>query len=142
MADEQDVGTEEPADATVSPALATAIREVLRARGLAQRDFLARVPRQSSRWAVYRILSGYSRDPRLSTLLVICEALEISLNELVQVAGLVPRRERSQVLVDVRLRRAFRDVQELDEEIKPLAVELVDGLIRLLAEHGRGRSRR
>ena len=114
--------------------LAVAIQEVLKIRGMSRRELLTRLPRQSSRWAVYRILAGKSADARLSTILTICSALEISPTELFQLAGFVPRVERSSALLDVRLRKAFAAVQGLDGEVKDLAIQELEVLIAVLQQ--------
>jgi len=112
--------------------LGVAIQEVLKIRGMTRRELLARLPRQSSRWAVYRILAGKSADARLSTLLTICSALEVSPTELFQLAGFVPRVERSSTLLDVRLRKAFAAVQVLAPEPKDLAIQQIEAFIAVL----------
>lgn len=101
---------------------------------MSRRELLTRLPRQSSRWAVYRILAGKSADARLSTILTICSALEISPTELFQLAGFVPRVERSSALLDVRLRKAFAAVQGLDGEVKDLAIQELEVLIAVLQQ--------
>lgn len=112
--------------------LAVAIQEVLKIRGMTRRELLTRLPRQSSRWAVYRILAGKSADARLSTILTICSALEVSPTELFQLAGFVPRVERSSALLDVRLRKAFASVQSLGAEAKDLALQEMEALVAVL----------
>ena len=89
-------------------ALEDGVREALQARNLSQRELVQRVPRDGGRWAVYRILSGRSSDPRVSTLLVICQALQVSPTELLQLSGLWPREDRGDTADDVRLREVFR----------------------------------
>lgn len=112
--------------------LAVAIQEVLKIRGMTRRELLTRLPRQSSRWAVYRILAGKSADARLSTILTICSALEVSPTELFQLAGFVPRVERSSALLDVRLRKSFASVQALGPEAKDLATQEIEALVAVL----------
>lgn len=67
--------------------LQQAIRAAMRARGVETKDLLARMA-QRDRSTVYRLLSGDTRDTRLSTLLALCSALGISPNELLVQAGL------------------------------------------------------
>jgi DNA-binding Xre family transcriptional regulator len=112
--------------------LAVAIQEVLKIRGMTRRELLARLPRQSSRWAVYRILASKSADARLSTILMICAALEVSPTELFQLAGFVPRVERSTALLDVRLRKSFAGVQGLSQETKDLAIQEIEAVVAVL----------
>ena len=112
--------------------LADAINSVLRVRGLTRKQFLDRLPNGSSPWAVYRILAGKSQDPRLSAVLSICHALDISPTELMQLAGAVPQRLRASGAQDVRLRQAFRVVQDLSPERKELAVLQIEGLLDVI----------
>lgn len=114
--------------------LAEAINAVLRIRGLTRKQLLNRLPKGSSPWAVYRILAGKSVDPRISTVLAICHGLDISLTELMQLAGAVPKRPRGSGPQDVRLRQAFRVVQSLTTERKELAIQQIEALLNVLRQ--------
>ena len=46
--------------------LADGITQVLQSRGMTRRQLIERLPDQATRWAVYRLLSGRSFDPRFS----------------------------------------------------------------------------
>src|SRR5436190_21398217 len=97
--------------------LAEAINSVLKVRGLTRKELLDRLPQGASPWAVYRILAGKSIDPRVSTVLTICQALDVSPTELMQLAGTFPYRTRGAGAEEVRLRQAFRAVQGMTPDI-------------------------
>ena len=115
-------------------ALAEAVWNAMAAKGLIRRQLLERVTRESSRWAVYRILSGKSADPRLSTILILCQALDISPTELIQMAGFVPHIDRRSTSLDVRLRQAFSNAQALPIGLRELAVMQIESNIEDLAQ--------
>ena len=104
------------------------------AKGLIRRQLLERVQRESSRWAVYRILSGKSADPRLSTVLVLCQALDVSPTELIQMGGFVPHIDRHNTSLDVRLRQAFAAAQALPSDVRELAVTQIESAIKILRQ--------
>lgn len=114
--------------------LAEAINAVLKIQGLSRKQLLDRLPKGSSPWAIYRILAGKSVDPRISTVLGICQALDISPTELMQLAGAIPRRPRGGGPQDIRLRQAFRVVQSLTMERKELAVQQIEALLNTLRQ--------
>ncbi|MBI4498520.1 MAG: helix-turn-helix transcriptional regulator [Chloroflexi bacterium] len=103
------------------------------------RELVTLLPRYESRSAVYRILAGKSTDPRLSTVLAICEVLGVSPTELAQLAGLYPRVERRSASWDLRLRQAFGTIQALDPEVKGLAITLVEATVDVLDRWRRSR---
>jgi len=113
-------------------ALAEAVRSAMAAKGLIRRELLERVTRESSRWAIYRILSGKSSDPRLSTVLVLCQALDISPTELIQMAGFAPHVDRRNASLDLRMRQAFSSAQALPDGIRELAVMQIEAAIETL----------
>jgi hypothetical protein len=80
-------------------------------------------------------------DPRISSVLAICESLQITVTELFQLAGLLPNVQRSTTLIDVELRQTFRVIQELDDDDKKLCLALLRNLIDLRlgrrSRHGR-----
>lgn len=121
-------------------ALAEAVRNAMAAKGLIRRQLLERVQRESSRWAVYRILSGKSADPRLSTVLVLCQALDISPTELIQMAGFVPHIDRRTTSLDVRLRQTFAAAQALPIGVRELAVMQIEAAIETLGQWQKGRN--
>jgi transcriptional regulator with XRE-family HTH domain len=95
-----------------------------------------------NRATFYRLLSGETNDPRVSTLLEICSALTTSPSELLQLAGLLQYQERSLKLIDVELRQAFGEMQQLDEDDKRLCLALLRGVIDLRAQRTDARPRR
>lgn len=86
---------------------------------------------------LYRILSGSTQDPKVSTFIDICQALDVSPIEVLQVAGMVPNQPRDRDLLEIRLRQIFRRLQSLPVVLKSLAVNQVDGLTDALVEHER-----
>jgi hypothetical protein len=78
----------------------------------------------------------------VSTLLEICSALTTSPSELLQLAGLLQYQERSLKLIDVELRQAFGEMQQLDEDDKRLCLALLRGVIDLRAQRTDARPRR
>lgn len=113
-------------------ALADGVRVALTARGLTQRELVQRVPKDAGRWAVYRVLSGRSLDPRVSTLVILCEALQVSPTELLQLSGLQLREERGDTAHDLRLRKAFRSIQHLEAGSRDLATKVLDAVTGVL----------
>ena len=97
-----------------------AVRDLIEARGLRPAEVADRLGGKRNRATFYRLLSGETNDPRVSTLLEICSALTTSPSELLQLAGLLQYQERSLKLIDVELRQAFGEMQQLDEDDKRL----------------------
>ena len=123
-------------------AIGTAVRDLIEARGLRPAEVADRLGGKRNRATFYRLLSGETNDPRVSTLLEICHALTTSPSELLQLAGLLQYQERSLKLIDVELRQAFGEMQQLDEDDKRLCLALLRGVIDLRAQRGEARPRR
>ena len=119
-----------------------AVRDLIEARGLRPAEVADRLGGKRNRATFYRLLSGETNDPRVSTLLEICSALTTSPSELLQLAGLLQYQERSLKLIDVELRQAFGEMQQLDEEDKRLCLALLRGVIDLRAQRAETRPRR
>lgn len=119
-----------------------AVRDLIEARGLRPAEVADRLGGKRNRATFYRLLSGETNDPRVSTLLEICNALTTSPSELLQLAGLLQYQERSLKLIDVELRQAFGEMQQLDEEDKRLCLALLRGVIDLRAQRSDARPRR
>ena len=119
-----------------------AVRDLIEARGLRPAEVADRLGGKRNRATFYRLLSGETNDPRVSTLLEIGSALTTSPSELLQLAGLLQYQERSLKLIDVELRQAFGEMQQLDEEDKRLCLALLRGVIDLRAQRTDARPRR
>src|SRR6059058_4106956 len=92
-----------------------AVRDLIEARGLRPAEVADRLGGKRNRATFYRLLSGETNDPRVSTLL--------------QLAGLLQYQERSLKLIDVELRQAFGEMQQLDEDDKRLCLALLRSVI-------------
>lgn len=123
-------------------AIGKAVRDLIEARGLRPAEVADRLGGKRNRATFYRLLSGETNDPRVSTLLEICGALTTSPSELLQLAGLLQYQERSLKLIDVELRQAFGEMQQLDEEDKRLCLALLRSVIDLRAQRNEARPRR
>jgi DNA-binding Xre family transcriptional regulator len=102
-----------------------AVRDLIRARGLRPAGAAARLGGKRNRATLYRLLSGDTADPRISTLLAICTVLATGPNDVLQRAGLVPYRERSRDPIDVELRRAFGELRGLSEDDRRLCLAML-----------------
>jgi len=109
--------------------LSEAIKQTMNARDLSTAEVARRLGEGCDRATFYRLLSGATTEPRLGTLVGLCEVLEISPTELLQLAGLWPQRDRAADAQDVRLRRAFARVQCLPHEDKRRAVAVVTAVV-------------
>jgi transcriptional regulator with XRE-family HTH domain len=114
--------------------IGTAVRDVIEARGLRPAEIADRVGGTRNRATFYRVLSGETSDPRVSTLLEICSALTISPGELLQLAGLYQAQERPLKLIDIELRQAFGEIQQLDDDDRGVCLALLRGVIGLRAK--------
>jgi DNA-binding Xre family transcriptional regulator len=114
-----------------------AIRSVMRERGLKMPDLLEGMPRRD-RSTVYRLLNGDTQDAKLSTLLDLCEALGVTPNDLLGLAGLWTDAGRSADVLDVRLRRVFAIVQALATPYKLVAVTQIERLVSTWQEAADG----
>jgi hypothetical protein len=80
---------------------------------------------------VHRVLTGWTRDPTLSTFLDLCGALEAEPADVLRLAGLLPG---GTDVEEIRLRRILRRVRDLPEPDGWLAVEQIDALTTVLAQ--------
>ena len=119
-----------------------AVRALIEARGLRPAEVADRLGGKRNRATFYRLLSGETNDPRVSTLLEICSSLTTSPSELLQLAGLLTYQERSLKLIDVELRQAFGEMQQLEDEDKRLCLALLRSVIDLRSQRAEQRPRR
>ena len=110
--------------------LSEALRGVIDARGLRVAEVAGRFGEWRHQMSFYRVLSGRTADPRVSTLLELCKVLAISPSELLHAAGLLGRRERSLEPIDLELRRAYADLQGLSDEDKRLCLAVLRGVLK------------
>ena len=110
--------------------LSEALRDLIEARGLRVAEVVGRFGEQRTRVTFYRVLSGRTANPRVSTLLELCKVLTISPNELLHAAGLLSRRERSLEPIDLELRRAYADLQGLSDDDKRLCLAILRGVLK------------
>ena len=110
--------------------LSDAVRGVLDARGLRVAEVAARFGEQRTRVTFYRVLSGATANPRVSTLLELCKVLTISPSELLHAAGLLRRRERSLKPIDLELRRTYAELQGLSDDDKRLCLAILRGVLK------------
>lgn len=113
--------------------LEDAIRSAMHARELGAGDLLVRMQARD-RSTVYRLLKGDIRDTKLSTLLAICQALEVTPNELLASAGLWDGSGRGASPLDARLDRTFGVVQDLATPYKAVAVTQIERLVETWQE--------
>jgi transcriptional regulator with XRE-family HTH domain len=123
-------------------AIGKAVRDLIEARGLRPAEVADRLGGKRNRATFYRLLSGETNDPRVSTLLEICHSLTTSPSELLQLAGMLHFQERSLKLIDVELRQAFGELQSLNEDDKRLCLTLLRSVIDLRAQRDANRPRR
>ncbi len=123
-------------------AIGKAVRDLIEARGLRPAEVADRLGGKRNRATFYRLLSGETNDPRVSTLLEICSSLTTSPSELLQLAGLLTYQERSLKLIDVELRQAFGEMQQLEDDDKRLCLALLRSVIDLRAQRSEQRPRR
>ena len=119
-----------------------AVRDLIEARGLRPAEVADRLGGKRNRATFYRLLSGETTDPRVSTLLEICNSLTTTPSELLQLAGMLPFQERSLELIDVELRQAFGELQKLEDDDKRIGLAVLRSVIDLRAKRNGARSRR
>ncbi|MEJ7652962.1 MAG: helix-turn-helix transcriptional regulator [Chloroflexia bacterium] len=130
--------TEQPEsadDAKVAQSLSQAIVSVMRARRMTATNVANRMRSGRNRATLYRILSGSTQDPKVSTFVDICYALDVSPIEVLQLAGAVPHQARDTDLIEIRMRQIFRRVQAMPLPAKRLTVSQFDVLAEVVAEH-------
>ena len=119
-----------------------ALRDLIEARGLRLADVADQATGVRNRATFYRILSGDTPDPRLSTLVELCNALGTTPSELLRLAGLLDDEAGTVTLIDVALRQAFGELQDLRDADRQLCLAVLRGLIKMRARPDRARSRR
>ena len=122
--------------------IGAAVRDVIEARGLRPAEIADRLGGTRNRATFYRILSGDTNDPRLSTLLEICRALTISPGELLQLAGLYGNEGHPLKLIDIEMRQAFGEIQQLDDDGKQTCLALLRSVTNLRAKRTQAGPRR
>jgi DNA-binding Xre family transcriptional regulator len=105
-----------------------AMKTVMRERGLKMPDLLTRML-QRDRSTVYRLFNGDTRDAKLSTLLDLCAALDVTPNDFLSLAGLWNDEGHTADSLDARLRKVFTIVQALAAPYKLVAVTQVERLV-------------
>ncbi len=115
-----------------SPSLSKALLSVMTARGMSATDIAEKMETGRNRATLYRILSGATQDPKISTFVDICHALDVSPIEVLQLANIVEHTPRDTDLLDIRLRQIFRRVQSLPERFKRLAVAQLSSIAETL----------
>lgn len=123
-------------------AIGKAVRDLIEARGLRPAEVADRLGGKRNRATFYRLLSGETSDPRVSTLLEICNSLTTSPSELLQLAGMLHYQERSLELIDVELRQAFGELQTLNDDDKRVCLAMLRSVIDLRAQRNESRQRR
>ena len=107
-----------------------ALKTSMDARELETREVIGKMQQRHSKATAYRLLAGATNDPRLSTFVELCKAVESSPTELLEMAGLWEFRERSADPLDMRLRKVFSEVQQLPASQKRVAVEQIHSIVR------------
>ncbi len=118
--------------------LAEAIKQTMNARDLPTAEVARRLGEGYDRATFYRLLNGATTEPRLGTLVGLCEVLEISPTELLQLAGLWPHRDRLADALDLRLRGAFSRLQALPNDEKRRAARIVGSIADSWDEQSEG----
>ena len=106
----------------------TALLAILDARGLLPAEVADRMSTRN-RATFYRVLSGDTGDPRVSTVLAICDALALGPTDLLQLAELYESGTHQLSLIDLELRQAFAEIHELDEDGKRECLIVLRGVV-------------
>ena len=122
--------------------IGAAVRDVIEARGRRPAEVADRLDGTRNRATFYRVLNGETSDPRVSTLIEISSALTTSPSELLQLAGLYQPQGRPLKLIDVELRQAFGEIQQLAEDDRRVCLALLRSVIELRAQRTDARPRR
>jgi DNA-binding Xre family transcriptional regulator len=96
------------------------IGQVLHERGMTNRDLIAGLGERHVGTG-YRLLSGMTRDPRVSTVLEVCQALAVDPDELLHV---------SRAPLDSELEMLLAQVRRLDEEDGWLLIDVLRAICR------------
>lgn len=115
--------------------LGGAILAVMGIREMSATNVAEKMESGRNRATLYRILSGATQDPKVSTFIDICRALEVSPIEVLQLAHLVPHTQRDNDLLDIRMRQIFSRVQALPDDLKRLAVAQIGAIADTIQEH-------
>ena len=110
--------------------LSEAVRSLIEARGLRVAEVVGRFGEQRHRVTFYRVLNGRTANPKVRTLLEIRKALMISPSELLHAAGLLHWRERSLEPIALELRRAYAELQGLNDDDMRLCLALLRGVLK------------
>jgi transcriptional regulator with XRE-family HTH domain len=113
--------------------IGAATLDVIGARGLRPAEVADRLGGVRNRATFYRVLSGETADPRISTLLELCSALAITPEELLQLAELYRGGGHQLKLIDVQLRQALDETEPLDDDDKRLCLALLRAVIDVRA---------
>lgn len=105
--------------------LADAIQQTMEARGLRTREVAQALGERQDRATFYRLLSGATTEPRLRTLVALCEVLAIAPSDLLALAGVWPQDDHPVDASDLRLRQTFARVHALPADTKPRVARLV-----------------
>jgi DNA-binding Xre family transcriptional regulator len=122
--------------------LAEAIAALLAARGMRGREFADSIADTHAYMTAYRLLSGQTRDPQITTVLDVCEVLRISPNELLQLAGLLESPAGTTSPLDMPLRQIFSEVQALGEDDRRLLLSVIRGIVADRRRQARPSARR
>ena len=118
--------------------IGTAVLAILDARGLLPAEIADRMSTRN-RATLYRLLKGETTDPLVSTLLELCNALATSPSDLLELAGLYGSGTRRLTLIDVEMRQAFDEMQQLDEDGKRECLTLIRGVMGSRTQRARHR---
>jgi DNA-binding Xre family transcriptional regulator len=110
--------------------LADAIATLAAARGLPSSELADAIAGTQNRATFYRVLSGETVDPRLSTLVNVCEVLDVTPGELLRLAGMSADPAGPATVLDVALRHAVYGVQQLSEDDRGLVMHLVRAFVK------------
>lgn len=105
-----------------------AILEILHSRASTPAEMAERMSTRN-RATFYRVLSGDTADPRISTFIELCNALKIAPSDLLRLAGLYESDGSRLTVIDVELRHAFTEIQQLSESGKQDCLELVRRIV-------------
>ena len=122
--------------------LSEALQELLDARGWRPAELITRVSGTRNRATFYRLLAGETPEPRLTSLVKLCNVLAVSPSELLRLAGMLEDQRHPPALVQVELRQAFGELQDLNDEDRQLCLALMHALIETRAEQQGHRAQR
>lgn len=100
--------------------LSERIHQILRERGMANRGLITGLGERHFATG-YRLLSGKTSDPWISTVLEVCQALALDPDELLQV---------SRAELDPELQTLLDEVRRLDEEDRWMLIDLLRSIRR------------